>query len=64
MCDLSVKESFITAMPQLSHRDIQPWIVSSVDFYFKTIFVVWQMYGFALNISIDLSLYPCLRVSH
>jgi len=31
MCDPYVKESFLTAIPQSSRRDIQPCIVSSVD---------------------------------
>jgi len=32
MCDSYVTESFITAIPQSSSRDIQPCIVSSVYF--------------------------------
>jgi len=34
MCDPYVKESFLTAIPQSSGGDIQPCIVSSVDFLF------------------------------
>ena len=33
MCDPYVKERFLTAIPQSSRRDIQPCIVSSVDFF-------------------------------
>jgi len=42
MCDSYVKESFLAAIPQSSHRDIQPCIVSSVDFSFMVIFIDWQ----------------------
>jgi len=64
MCDPSVKESFLTAIPQSSHRNIQPCIVSSADFSFKIIFVDWQKCGFCRNTSTHLSHYLCLRVSH
>ena len=64
MCDPYVKESFLTTIPQSCRRDIQPCIVSSVHFAFKIVFVDWQKCGFDLNISIDLSHYLCLRVSH
>jgi len=36
MCDLYVKESFLTAILQSSRRDIQPCIVSSVDSFFDS----------------------------
>jgi len=41
MCDPYVKESFLTAIriPQSSRRDIQPCIVSSVDFSLIVIFI-------------------------
>jgi len=64
MCDPHVKESFLTAIPQSSRRDIQPYIVSSSDFSVIVIFVDWQKCGFGLNIPTDLSHYLCLRVSH
>jgi len=32
MCDTYIKESFLTAIPESSRRDIQPCIVSSVEF--------------------------------
>jgi len=51
MCDPYVKDSFLTAIPQSSRRDIQPCMVSSVDFSFKVIFVDWQKCGFGLNTS-------------
>ena len=35
MCHPYVKESFLIAVPQSCHRDIQPCIVSSVDFSFQ-----------------------------
>ena len=41
MCDPYVKQSFLTAIPQSSRRDIQPYIVRSVDFSFKAIFMDW-----------------------
>jgi len=41
MCDPYVKESFLTAIPQSSRRDIQPYIVSSVDFFFIVILIDW-----------------------
>ena len=41
MCDPYVKESFLTAIPQSSCRDIQPCIVSSVNFYLIVIFIDW-----------------------
>jgi len=41
MCDPYVKESFLTALPQSSHTDIQPCIVSSVDFSLIVIFSDW-----------------------
>ena len=41
MCDPYVKESFLTAIPQSSRRDIQPCIVSSVDFSLIIIFIDW-----------------------
>ena len=63
MCDPYVKESFLTAIPQSFHRDIQPCIVSSVEFSFKVVFVNWQKCGFSLSISIDLSHYLCLKLS-
>jgi len=55
MCDPYVKESFLTATPQSCRRDIEPCIVSSVDFSFIVIFVDWQKCGFSLNVSINLS---------
>jgi len=60
----SVKESFLTAIPESSRRDFQPCIVSSVDFSFIVIFIDWQMCGFGLNIPAALSHYQCLRMSH
>jgi len=57
MCDPYVKESFLTAIPQSSRGDVQPCIVSSVDFSFKVVFVDWHKCGFGLNISTDLSHY-------
>jgi len=44
---------------------IQPYIVSSIDFSFKILFIDWQKCGFwfYLNISKDLSLYLCLSLS-
>jgi len=56
MCNPYVKESFLTAIPQSSRRDIQPCTVSSVDFSIKIIFVDWQKCEFSLNISTTLSL--------
>jgi len=56
MCDSYVKESFLTAIPQSFCRDVQPYIVSSVDFSFIVIFIDWQKCGFSLNIPTDLSL--------
>jgi len=41
MCDPCVKESFVTAIPQSSRRDIQPCIVNSVDFSLIVIFSDW-----------------------
>jgi len=41
MCDPYVKESFLTAIPQSSYRDMQPCIVSSVDFSLIVIFIDW-----------------------
>jgi len=41
MCDPYVKESFFTAIPQSSRRDIQHCIVSSVDFSLIVIFIDW-----------------------
>jgi len=41
MYDPYVKESFLTAIPQSSRRDIQPCIVSSVDFSLIIIFTDW-----------------------
>jgi len=48
MCDPYVKERFLTAIPQSSHRKMQPCIVSSINFFFKIVFVDWQQYGFCL----------------
>jgi len=56
MRDPHVKESFLTAIPQSSCRDIQPCIVSSVHFPFKVIFIDWQKCGFGMNICTDLLL--------
>jgi len=63
MLDPYVKENFFTAIPQSSHRDIQPCVGSSVDFSFKVVFVDWQKCGFGVNISTDLSHYLYLRVT-
>jgi len=63
MCDPYVKESFLTAIPQSSRKDIQPCIVSSVDFSFIVIFIDWLKCGFGLNIPTDLSHYVCLSLS-
>jgi len=41
MCDPYVSESFLTAIPPSSCRDIQPCIVSSVDFSLIAIFIDW-----------------------
>jgi len=41
MCDPYVNESFLTAIPQSSRRDIQPCIVSSVDISLIIIFIDW-----------------------
>ena len=41
MCDPYVIESFLTAIPQWSRRNIQPCIVSSVDFSLIVIFIDW-----------------------
>ena len=44
MCDPYVKESFLTAIPQSSCIDIQPCIVSNVDFFyihFRYLAEVW-----------------------
>ena len=49
MCDPYVKEHFLTAIPQSSRTDIQPCIVSSVDFSFKIVLVDWQKCGLGLN---------------
>jgi len=52
---------------QLFHKsscgDVQPCIVSSVDFSFVVIFVDWQKCGLRLNISTNLSHYLCFRKS-
>ena len=65
MCDPYVKECLLTVILQSSRRDIQPCIVSSVDFSLKVIFVDWQKCGFGLNVSSDLSLIIyASRVSH
>jgi len=63
MCDPYVKESFLTAVPQSSRRDVQPCIVSSVDFSFTAIFVDWQKSGFGVNIPRKLSLCLSLALS-
>ena len=59
MCDPYVKESFLTAIPQSSRVDVQPCIVSSVDFSFIVIFIDWQKCGFGLNIPTNLSHIIC-----
>jgi len=51
MWDPYIKERFLTAIPQSSHRDIEPCIVSSMDFCFSVVFIDWQKCGFGLNIS-------------
>ena len=43
MCDPYVKESFLTPIPQSSRRDIQPCIVSSVDFSVIIIFIAFTL---------------------
>jgi len=63
MCDPYVKESFLTAIPQSSRRDIQPCIVSSLDFSLIVIFIDWQKCGFGLNIPLSLSVPKSLSVS-
>jgi len=55
MRDPYVKECFLAAIPQSSCKNIQPCIVSSVDFSFKIVFVDWQNCGFCLNILTHLS---------
>jgi len=49
-----VKEGFLTAIPQSPRRDIQPCIVSNVNFSFIVIFIDWQKRGLGLNIPTDL----------
>jgi len=54
MCVPYVKECFLTAIPQSFRRNIQPCIVSSIDFSFKIIFIDWQKCGFYVSIYTDL----------
>jgi len=63
MSDPHDKESFLTVIPQSSRRDIQPCIVSSVDYSVIVVFVDWQKSRLSLNISTDLSHYLCLSLS-
>jgi len=54
MCHPYVEKCFLTTIPQSSRRNVQSYIVSSIDFSFKMTFIDWQKCGFYLNIPADL----------
>ena len=47
-CDPYVKNTFLTAILQSSHRNILPCIVRWIEFSFKFLFIDWQKCGFYL----------------
>ena len=62
MCDLYAKESFLTAIPHSSRRDIQPCIVSSVDFSLWSFSLIGRSVG-SVWTSLQTSLIICASES-